>query len=32
MLMDYYGWSHDRAQAELLEARSVRAVMDKHPK
>ncbi len=32
MLMDYYSWSHDRAQAELLEAGSVRAVIDKYAK
>ena len=32
MLMDYYDWTHDRAQAELLEAGSVRAVLDKYTK
>ena len=32
MLMDYYDWAHDRAQAELLEAGSVRAVLDKYTK
>ena len=32
MLMDYYDWVHDRAQAELLEAGSVRAVLDKYTK
>lgn len=30
MLMERLGWSHDHARAELLEAGSVRAVLDNH--
>lgn len=32
MLMEYYPWSHDEAQAHLLEEGSVRAVLDKFPR